>query len=75
MPRTKFPSDLGQLLRLARELKGLSGRELERQAGVSNAEINHIETGHTKDPGFRTVVKLARALGVPIERLANMIGE
>lgn len=75
MARPKFPSDLGQLLRLARELKGLSLRELEKLSGVSNAEINHIETGHTKEPGFRTVVKLARVLGVPIERLANMIGE
>jgi transcriptional regulator with XRE-family HTH domain len=75
MARTKFPSDLGQILRLARELKGISGRELERQSGVSDSEINHIETGHTREPGFRTVVKLARALGIPIERLANMIGE
>ena len=75
MSRPKFPSDLGQLLRLARELKGWSLRELDKQTGVAHAAINQIETGHIKDPSFRTVVRLARGLNVPLDRLANLIGE
>lgn len=62
---------LGQLLGVSRELRGWSLRKLETQTGVSNALISQIETGKVKNPGFRTVVKLASALRLPLKRCAE----
>jgi len=62
---------LGEWLALARELKGWTLRDLERRTGISNALISQIETGHIKEPGFRNVVRLARALGLDLARLAE----
>jgi len=61
---------LGELIAVARECKGWTLRDLERETGVSNALISQIETGKVKDPGFSTVVRLVEALGVSIERAA-----
>jgi transcriptional regulator with XRE-family HTH domain len=62
---------LGELLSLSRELKGLSLRELEKRSGVSNALISQIETGHISEPSFRNIVRLSKALGVSLKRLAG----
>jgi len=64
---------LGGMIALARELKPMTLRELEKKSGVSNALISQIETGKVKDPGFSTVVKLADALGISIDRLAAVV--
>lgn len=61
---------LGELVAIAREIKGLSLRELESASGVSNALISQIETGKVRDPGFSNVVRLCDALGISIERAA-----
>lgn len=60
----------GELLSLARELKKMSLRDLERASGVSNALISQIETGKVKDPGFGTIVRLADALSLSLDRIA-----
>ena len=62
---------LGQMLSLARELKGWSLRDLEKRTGISNALLSQIETGHVQDPGFSRVVRIARALGIGLDRLAE----
>ncbi len=62
---------LGQLISLSRELKGITIRELERLSGVNNASISLIENGRVRDPGFRTVVRIAGALGLSLKRLAE----
>lgn len=61
---------MGELLALARDLKGMTLRDLERVSGVSNALISQIETGKVKEPGFSTVVRIADALGLSLERVA-----
>lgn len=61
---------LGELIAIARECKGWTLRDLERESGASNALISQIETGKIKDPGFSTVVRICEALGVSIERAA-----
>jgi transcriptional regulator with XRE-family HTH domain len=65
---------LGELISLSRELKGWTLRDLETRCGVSNALISQIETGKVKDPGFRTVVKIAASLGLALDRLAAADG-
>jgi transcriptional regulator with XRE-family HTH domain len=65
---------LGELISLSRELHGWTLRDLEMRSGISNALISQIETGKVKDPGFRTVVKIAGSLGLALDRLAAADG-
>lgn len=62
---------LGEILKMAREIKGVSLRDLERETGISNALLSQIETGQVKSPGFQNVVKIARALNVKLDTLAD----
>jgi transcriptional regulator with XRE-family HTH domain len=59
---------IGELIAARRKEKGWSLRKLEALTGISNAVISQIETGHVKDPGFSTAVKLADALRIAPER-------
>jgi transcriptional regulator with XRE-family HTH domain len=62
---------IGELIGLAREIKGWTLRELERETGISNALLSQIETGHVKDPSFTKVVRICEALGLPLDRAAE----
>jgi transcriptional regulator with XRE-family HTH domain len=59
---------LGELIAARRKEKGWTIRKLQALTGISNALISQIETGHVKDPGFRTAVKLCDALGIMANR-------
>lgn len=61
---------VGELIAVAREMRGWSVRELERRTGISNALLSQIETGHVKSPSWRNVVKIAKALNLKLDRLA-----
>lgn len=61
---------LGEIFALIRESKGLTIRKLESMSGVSNALISQIETGKIADPGFSTVIRISRALGISLDRCA-----
>ncbi|WP_280263143.1 helix-turn-helix transcriptional regulator [Nocardia wallacei] len=61
---------LGAHLRAAR-----GGRELAavaRDAGISPETLRKIESGRLPSPAFGTVVGLSRALGVPLQDLADI---
>lgn len=62
---------IGELLSLAREIKGWTIRDVERETGISNALVSQIETGHVKNPSFTKVVRICEALSVPIDRAAE----
>lgn len=62
---------LGELLKMAREIKGVTLRDLERETGISNALLSQIETGHVRQPSFQNIVKIARALNVKLDTLAD----
>jgi transcriptional regulator with XRE-family HTH domain len=64
--------NLGKTLAAARRDRGLTLRQLEGKSGISNALISQIETGKVREPGFRTVVRLARVLRLPLKRLADI---
>ena len=59
-PRTTF----GDNLRSAREHAGLTQEALGHQADFHPTEVNRIERGR-RNPGLLTIVKLAKALGIP----------
>lgn len=63
---------LGELLSIARDLKGFTLRELENRSGVSNALISQIETGHVKEPGIFTVLRLCESLGLSLNRISSV---
>lgn len=61
---------LGELIAVARECRGLTLRGLEKKTGISNALLSQIETGKIKEPSWRNVVKIAKALGLKLDRIA-----
>ncbi|MGY1601353.1 helix-turn-helix domain-containing protein [Geodermatophilus sp. SYSU D00815] len=61
---------LGALLRAARG--GRSPAEVSAASGVSLEALRKIETGRVPTPAFFTVAALARALDIPLERLAAL---
>jgi transcriptional regulator with XRE-family HTH domain len=65
---------IGQALKAARSAKGLSLRALERIAGLSASQISQIEGGRPANPGWETVVKLARALDMSLDAVAGLRG-
>lgn len=61
---------IGEVLREVRIEAGLSARDIERLSGMSTGIISQIESGRRQNPGFSTILKLARAIGVSMEDLA-----
>jgi len=62
---------LGEFIAVAREVKGMSLRDLEKATGISNALLCQMETGKVKEPSWRNVVKIAKALNLNLDRLAS----
>jgi len=63
------PSAMGRRVKRLREAKGLSQRALAIKAKVTQGLIHHLETGVVQDVRSQVVVKLAKALGVPVTEL------
>lgn len=55
----------GASLREARLAAGLTQRDVRRRTGLDIASISRIESGDA-NPGLKTLLKLAHALGVPL---------
>ena len=60
----------GQHLRRLRKAAGLSRAELARQAGVPPSTLRNWEADRGF-PGLPAALRLAAALGVPVERFAE----
>ena len=61
---------VGDNIKQLREAKGISQRQLAREAGVSQPLLCQIERW-TKNPSLPVGLALAAALGVRVERLAG----
>lgn len=59
------PAPFAARLKELREQAGISQYELAKRASLSKQAVSLIETGK-REPGWKTVVKIARALGVPV---------
>jgi transcriptional regulator with XRE-family HTH domain len=59
-----WPQDWGRLLRLARQVAGLSLSELGARTGLSKGYLSKLESGHVtaQNPSRATLAALARAL-------------
>ncbi len=58
--------DLGRMLRGLRRRADLSQRQLAVRAGVPQATIARIEAAKVRDPAWRTVERLVRAMGADL---------
>ena len=65
---TEVPSTAGTRLRLARQARGLSQRQLAGMAAVTRQAVSAVESGHS-DPSLRVALALASALGMTVEDL------
>jgi transcriptional regulator with XRE-family HTH domain len=65
-------SILGTTIRKAREAKNLTQDDLAQRAGVKASQISRLETGDRTDPYFSTMVGIAKALGLSLDRLAGI---
>jgi transcriptional regulator with XRE-family HTH domain len=67
------PSELGNLLRYWRDVRGVSQLDLSLEASVSQRQISFIESGRSV-PGRHTILSLAQTLDVPLrERNALLL--
>lgn len=64
---------LNKAMRELRHKKGLSQEKLARLAEVSYNTIVNIEAGESKNPTFQTILRIAEALDVSLDDLANNI--
>jgi transcriptional regulator with XRE-family HTH domain len=74
-PRSEAEVPLGVALKRLRQKAGLTGQELGRRVGMSQAKISKIETGAMR-PSVEDVEQLARELGVPpasVEQLTDRV--
>lgn len=57
---------MGNMLRAAREAKGMTQEELEKKSGISRQTISAIENGKTTNVKSGTLLALAKALDTTI---------
>jgi transcriptional regulator with XRE-family HTH domain len=58
-------------LRKQMQLKGFNQQKLAKLSSVSDSEISRILTGKSSNPGIDNALKLARAVGVSLDYLAD----
>jgi transcriptional regulator with XRE-family HTH domain len=73
--RNEFPQGqgtLGEMLQSLRNEKGLTGRELARRLGMSQATVSKIETGLQK-PTMDYIVRFAAEIGLPTAETSRLL--
>jgi transcriptional regulator with XRE-family HTH domain len=69
-----MPVSFGSVLRRAREVRGLSGVEAARSAGISAAYLSKLENNGVKHPSPQVLHQLSEALAVPYAELMRLNG-
>lgn len=62
---------VGKNIKRLRQQKKLSQEKLARLTDISLNTLTKIESGFTKRPSVQTIHKIARALGVSLDRLVE----
>jgi len=58
-------------LKKLRNKKGWSQERLAREAGISYITLVKIERGNIQNPKLETLIKLAKALGISLDKLVG----
>ena len=64
---------IGGKIKIIREAKGLSQKQVALTLGMDQAQYSRVENGKT-DPSFSNVVKIAKALGIELSDLFKSDG-
>lgn len=62
-------NSLGNTIKYRRFQMEVSQTDLSRLSGVDRTTLNRIENGVIKKPKVKTLVKIARVIGIPLARL------
>jgi len=62
---------LGKNIKRLRQQKKLSQEKLARLADISLNTLTKIESGFTKRPAIQTIHRIAKALGISLDRLVE----
>ena len=65
----------GEYLKSLRIDRKLTLRQLEEQTQISNGYLSQVERGERNPPTMKILVKLAKALGVPLSALSDKAEE
>lgn len=60
---------MGYKIKEVREAKNMTQEELAERSGVSRGTISALENGTSRATTTKTLMNIARALGVPIEAI------
>ncbi|WP_018547459.1 helix-turn-helix domain-containing protein [Streptomyces sp. LaPpAH-108] len=61
---------IGRRIREVREERGLTQQQVFLRAPLSRTYYQHVENG-TKNPKLETLLRIARAIGVPLSELVG----
>jgi transcriptional regulator with XRE-family HTH domain len=64
----------GEYFKALRESKGMTLRDVEKKADVSNAYLSQLESGKIKQPSPLTLHKLSKLFDVSYEILMEKVG-
>jgi transcriptional regulator with XRE-family HTH domain len=65
---------IGEVLRETRLRLGLSQGAVAKRAGMTAAQLSHIEMGRSASPEFITITRIAAALQLSLDNLAALSG-
>lgn len=65
----RYMIELGQRIRSARELRGMTQKQAAQAAGIATDMISRLENGRYQSPGLRTLLRIADGLGAPVPEL------
>jgi transcriptional regulator with XRE-family HTH domain len=67
-------TELGPVLREARQRRGLSLRDVERASGIANGHLSQLETGRIVKPDAALLWELASLYQLDFEELMRLAG-
>lgn len=59
-------------LKMIKEDKGITNTELEKLSNIPLATITRVFNGHTPNPSFETISRIAIALGVSLDEVVGL---
>ena len=62
----------GDMLSFLMSEQGITAAELSRRSGVPQSTITEMLKGRTREPSFSRANRLARALGVSLDRFVEL---
>jgi transcriptional regulator with XRE-family HTH domain len=63
---------IGKNIKKIRQQKKLSQEKLARLTNISLNTLTKIESGFTKKPSFQTILRIAKALNVSLDDMAEI---